>query len=77
MKHSVTFIIAGLAFSLSAAAQNPAEREQDRWKLSDLYASPADFDADVAKVESELADFQQCKGHLGDSAQKSASSLST
>ena len=70
MKHSVTFIIAGLAFSLSAAAQNPAEREQDRWKLSDLYASPADFDADVAKVESELADFQQCKGHLGDSAQK-------
>lgn len=70
MKHSVTFIIAGLALSLSAAAQNPAEREQDRWRLSDIYASPAAFDEDVGKVERQLVDFQQCKGHLGDSARK-------
>jgi len=70
MKHSVTFIIAGLALSLSAAAQNPAEREQDRWKLSDIYGSPAAFDEDVAKIDKQLADFVQCKGHLGDSAKR-------
>ena len=70
MKHFVTCIIAGLALSLSAAAQNPNEREQDRWRLSDLYGSPAAFDEDMAKVEKQLADFTQCKGHLGDSARR-------
>ena len=70
MKHLVTSIIAGLAISLPAAAQNPAEREQDRWKLSDIYSSAAAFDEDIARTEKQLGEFQQCKGHLGDSAQR-------
>ena len=70
MKHLVTSIIAGLAISLPAAAQNPAEREQDRWKLSDIYSSATAFDEDVARTEKQLGEFQQCKGHLGDSAQR-------
>ena len=70
MKHFVTSIIAGLAISLSAAGQNPAEREQDRWKLTDLYASQAAFDEDMAKTEKQMAEFAACKGRLGDSARR-------
>ena len=50
MKHLVTSIIAGLAISLPAAAQNPAEREQDRWKLSDIYANQSAFDTDMCTL---------------------------
>ena len=69
MKHFVTAILAG-AVSLAAMAQNPSEREQDRWRLSDLYATPAAFDEDLAKVEKQLGDVAACKGHLGDSARR-------
>lgn len=56
-------VVAALASLPSAHAETPA----DRWNLSDLYASPAAFDADVGKVEAQLKEFNACAGHLGDS----------
>lgn len=47
-----------------------AEPLADRWNLGDLYASPAAWDADAAKVDAQLKEFGACKGHLGDSAAK-------
>ena len=45
-----------------------AESEQDRWNLADLYATPAAWDADAAKMKSQIDEFSKCKGELGQSA---------
>jgi oligoendopeptidase F len=52
----------------TAALPAHAESVDDRWRLEDLYATPAAWDADAAKVEAQLTEFAACKGHLGDSA---------
>ena len=46
------------------------ERPQDRWKLEDIYPSDAAFNADAAKLESQLAGIGQCKGQLGTSGRR-------
>ena len=45
-----------------------AETEQDRWNLADLYPSAAAWQADAAKLRSQISEFAACKNHLGDSA---------
>jgi oligoendopeptidase F len=50
------------------AASAQAESAADRWNLADLYATPAAWDADAARLEAQLAELARCKGHLGDSA---------
>lgn len=52
----------------TAAAQAPADNVQDRWNLSDIYKTQADFDADASKLSAQFKQFAGCKGHLGDSA---------
>src|SRR5215472_1841415 len=49
---------------------HPAQAESlaDRWNLADLYPSAAAWNADAAKLETQMTNFAQCKGHLGDSA---------
>ena len=44
-----------------------AEPEQDRWNLADLYATPADWDADAAKLTDQMTQIAGCKGQLGKS----------
>ncbi|MFZ6749751.1 oligoendopeptidase F [Undibacterium sp. Ren11W] len=44
-----------------------ADTEEHRWNLQDLYASSADFDKDVAKLQGQLKEISSCSGHLGDS----------
>ncbi len=64
MRH---FLILALfvAFALSPVrADTPA----DRWNLDDLYASAEAWNADAAKLESQLAEIAACKGQLGSSA---------
>ncbi len=56
-------------------AQTPVEREQDRWNLADLYATQADWDADAAKLKSQLDQFGGCKGRLGESGARFKSCL--
>ena len=46
------------------------ERPQDRWKLEDLYADEAAWNADATKVEAQLADVAKCKGRMGTSAKR-------
>ena len=45
-----------------------AESPQDRWKLEDLYASPADWNADAAREQADFGRLVTCKGQLGRSA---------
>ncbi|HEY2630206.1 MAG TPA: M3 family metallopeptidase, partial [Usitatibacter sp.] len=51
-----------------ASAAEVAER--DTWKLSDMYANDAAWNADVARTEKDLATFVKCRGKLGSSAKK-------
>ena len=55
-----------LAACFSCAVQ--AESEQDRWNLADLYPTQAAWDADAAKMKSQLEQLGQCRGQLGQSA---------
>jgi oligoendopeptidase F len=48
----------------AATAETPA----DRWNLADLYASQVAWDADAAKLESQLPLLAACKGELAKNA---------
>ncbi|MEO8937747.1 MAG: oligoendopeptidase F [Burkholderiaceae bacterium] len=54
---------------LSAAVVGAAHAEaiEDRWNLNDLYATPAAWDAEAAKLGDQLGELGQCKGRLGQS----------
>lgn len=65
MKHAL--FVAALALSTAAFAQ---ERPEDRANLADLYPDVAAWNADAAKVDSQLQEFAQCRGKLGESAQR-------
>jgi oligoendopeptidase F len=68
MKTSAPLFAAAIALVTPAAFA--AERPEDRWNLEDVYATPEAWSADSARLESQLKDFQACKGHLGDSARR-------
>src|SRR5258706_12673803 len=55
---------------LPFGADAATERPQDRWKLEDLYANDAAWNADAAKIEAQLAEIAKCKGKLGSSAKR-------
>ncbi len=58
-----------LSLVLPAAAL-PAERPQDRWKLSDIYPDTASWNRDVARTQADLKKFASCRGHMGASARR-------
>jgi oligoendopeptidase F len=62
------FPILLVATAVDATAAEVAER--DTWKLSDMYANDAAWNADVARIEKDLATFTACHGKLGSSAKK-------
>ncbi|QJQ04595.1 oligoendopeptidase F [Undibacterium piscinae] len=55
-----------LALGLPQLAQ-AGDTEEYRWNLQDLYASGADLDKDIARLQSQLKEISACSGHLGDS----------
>ena len=56
------------ALLLPAAA---AERPEDRWNLADLFPSVEAWNSDAGKLAADIKAFPgDCRGHLGDSAQK-------
>lgn len=67
-----TLLASLLALALPAAVSTafaaPVETENDRWNLSHLYADKAAWQADVAKLDTQLKQFAACKGTLGQSA---------
>jgi oligoendopeptidase F len=71
MTKTIPFLIAGLAASTLAAAENIA----DRWNLADLYPSVQTWNQDAAKVASQLKSFAGCRGKLAESAQRLKSCL--
>src|SRR5260221_6489949 len=58
---------AALAAALAFTASH-AEPIADRWNLSEVYATPAAWNADAKMLQAQLDDLARCKGHLGDSA---------
>lgn len=70
MKTSAPLLAVAVTLLAPAALAAPVERPEDRWNLEDVYATPQAWDADSAKLESQLKDYQACKGHLGDSAKR-------
>src|SRR5471030_2586695 len=67
-----TMLALSLAISSAfAAAPAPAtapvaiEQPADRWDLSELYKSQADFDADATKLSAQLKQLAAYKGKLG------------
>ncbi len=67
MHQRSVLIVTLFCLGISAAA---AETPEDRWNLSDLYPSIAAWNADAAILESKLREFGDCRGHLGDTAQR-------
>ncbi|MGE5095872.1 MAG: oligoendopeptidase F [Betaproteobacteria bacterium] len=56
--------------ALAAHAVHAQERPEDRANLADLYPDVQAWNADAAKVEGQLQEFAQCRGKLGESAQR-------
>lgn len=51
------------------APETPAAADTaDRWDLSEIYASADAWNADLARLDVQLKDLADCKGHLGESA---------
>ena len=65
-KKTLLATILALALPLAYAV----ETENDRWKLSDLYADNAAWQADLKKLDEQIKDFAQCKGKLAQSVSK-------
>ncbi len=67
---SIALLAVAAALPLPGLSAYAAETENDRWNLADLYASADAWKADSAKLESQLKDFEACKGKLGSSAKR-------
>jgi oligoendopeptidase F len=64
MMRRLAFLLVLAPFLNNAQAESLA----DRWNLADLYPSAAAWNADAAKLDAQMTEFAQCKGHLDDSA---------
>jgi oligoendopeptidase F len=62
-----SYLLAAAA-TLVAMHALAAERPEDRWNLADVYATTRAWEQDSRILESQLAEFAACRGHLGDSA---------
>ncbi len=67
LKH---FSIALITLSALLPLASAADTEADRWNLTDLYATPAAWGADSAKLDRQLKDFSGCRGQLNASAKR-------
>lgn len=59
--------IAAAIFGMACATHAQAVDIKDTWNLADIYASTEAWNADAARLESQMAAFGKCAGHLGDS----------
>src|SRR4051812_24320633 len=66
MRSYVALALAAIMATGAAHAQKADVK--DTWNLELIYPTVAGWNADKARVESQIADFAKCAGHLGDSA---------
>ncbi|MGH8795532.1 MAG: hypothetical protein ACREXI_00620, partial [Caldimonas sp.] len=66
MKRGRLGLLRGAAIAIATLAAVPAQAGPDaaRWNLGAVYAAAADWDADAAHLNAQLADLAACKGHL-------------
>jgi oligoendopeptidase F len=57
-----------LAAALASLGTATAETTADRWNLAEIYPSTEAWNADAARLESQIKEFAGCKGRMGDSA---------
>jgi oligoendopeptidase F len=60
-------ILGSLALAQEGATQRSDIEDRYKWKLTDMYPTQADYDADFATVEASLPAFEAYKGRLGES----------
>ena len=59
-------IAAAIAVAMAACVTHAQAAEtQDNWKLEDIYRDAAAWNADGAKLEAQMKDFEKCAGKLG------------
>ena len=57
-----------LIVAATSAAPTYADTSADRWNLAEIYPSVAAWNADADRVDAQLKDLADCKGHMGESA---------
>ena len=67
MKKTLIALPFAAIFGNAIAAE---DRPQDHWNLADIYKDEAAWNADYAKVQSDLKQFEGCKGRMGASAKR-------
>ncbi|MFZ3321048.1 MAG: oligoendopeptidase F [Usitatibacter sp.] len=70
MKKTLAALPTLLAATIGYASAADEVRLRDTWNLADMYATQAAWNADVARIEKDLATFAKCKGKLATSAKK-------
>ncbi len=56
--------------ALASGCASAAESEADRWNLTDLYATQADWDQDALRLEQQLQTLAKCSGHMAPSVKR-------
>ncbi|HSS27085.1 MAG TPA: hypothetical protein VLL50_03980, partial [Usitatibacter sp.] len=67
MKKTLIALVFAAIFGNALAAE---DRPQDHWNLADIYKDEAAWNADFSRVQSELKQFEGCKGRMGASAKR-------
>jgi len=62
--------VAIAAAMLAGVTHAQAVDPKNTWKLADMYANIEAWNADAKKLESQMADYAKCAGHLGDNVKR-------
>jgi oligoendopeptidase F len=71
LTHVLSIALLGASLAMAgavAAAAAPRAPDAERWNLAELYATPADWAAEVDRVTADAAALAACRGHLADDA---------
>jgi oligoendopeptidase F len=74
------YTLAALSIVTTIFPQSPKRSDvpdKYKWKLSDIYPTLADWQADIKKVEGSINDFASYKGKLGESSQNLLNALNS
>jgi oligoendopeptidase F len=74
------YTLAVLSIVTTVFPQSPKRSDvpdKYKWKLSDIYPTLADWQADIKKVEGSINDFASYKGKLGESSQNLLNALNS
>ncbi|MCJ7552624.1 MAG: oligoendopeptidase F [Ignavibacteriaceae bacterium] len=74
------YVLVTITVITSAFPQSPQRKDvpdKYKWNLADMYATTADWQADIKKVEGSINDFASYKGKLGENSQTLLNALNS